>query len=58
VVYTLDFTEAGKMRGLFEKHGIKDAEVLQMTISKLNAKNTFDTEPSPWIVYGRRERED
>ena len=58
VVYTLDFVEAGRMKDLFEKHGIKDAEVLQMTISKLNAKITFDTEPAPWIISGRKEKED
>ena len=57
VVYTLDFVEAGKLRDLFEKHGIKDAEVIQISISRLTSKNTFDVEPAPWIVSGRNERE-
>ena len=57
VVYTLDFVEAGKLRDLFEDHGIKDAEVIQVSISRLTSKNTFDVEPAPWIVSGRNERE-
>ncbi len=57
VVYTLDFVEAGKLRDLFEKHGIKDAEVVQVSIAKLGPKNTFETEPAPWIVSGRKEKE-
>lgn len=57
VVYTLDFVEAGKLRDLFESHGIKEAEVIQVSISRLGSKNTFDVEPAPWIVSGRNERE-
>jgi precorrin-6Y C5,15-methyltransferase (decarboxylating) len=57
VVYTLDFVEAGKLRDLFEAHGIKDAEVIQISVSRLTSKNTFDVEPAPWIVSGRNERE-
>ena len=57
VVYTLDFVEAGKLRDLFEAHGIKDAEVIQISVSRLTSKNTFDVEPAPWIVSGRNEKE-
>ena len=57
VVYTLDFVEAGKLRDLFERHGIKDAEVIQVAVSRLGPKNTFDVEPAPWIVSGRKEKE-
>ena len=57
VVYTLDFVEAGQLKNVFEAHGIKDPEVLQVAISRLGPKNTFEIEPAPWIVSGRREKE-
>ncbi|MCD8299855.1 MAG: precorrin-6B methylase [Clostridiales bacterium] len=55
VVYTLDFTVAAGMPALFEKYGIKDTEVIQITVSKLNNKNSFDTEPAPWIISGKAD---
>ena len=36
-----------------EKYGIKDMEVMQIGISKLNAKNNMEAEPAPWIIYGQ-----
>ncbi len=53
VVYTLDFTVAASMPKLFEKYNIGDAETIQVSISKLTAKNSFDQEPAPWIISGR-----
>lgn len=53
VIYTLDFGVAGSMRGLLEKYGIKEAEVIQLTVSKLNSKNAFETQPAPWIITGK-----
>lgn len=55
VIYTLDFGVAASMRGLFEKYGIKDAEVIQIAVSKLNAKNAFESQPAPWIISGKAE---
>ncbi len=57
VIYTLDFLEAGKLSGLLESHGIKEPEVIQVSVSRLTSKNTFDVEPAPWIVSGRNEKE-
>ena len=57
VVFTLDFIEAAKLRDIFERHGIKEAEVIQVSVSRLNSKNTFDIEPAPWIVSGRVEKD-
>ncbi len=53
VVYTLDFGVVSKLPQLFEKFGIGDMEIIQIGISRLNAKNVFQAEPSPWIVSGR-----
>lgn len=55
VIYTMDFGVAGSMRGLLEQYGIKEAEVIQIAVSKLNAKNAFEAQPAPWIISGKAE---
>ncbi len=53
VVYTLDFTVAAGMPKLFEKYGIGDIETIQIAVSKLTGKNSFEQEPAPWIISGK-----
>lgn len=53
VIYTLDFGVVTKLPALFEQHGIKDLEIIQVSISRLNPKNIFQTEPAPWIISGK-----
>lgn len=53
VVYTLDFRCAATLPDLFEQYGIGETEVIQIAVSKLSAKNNFNTEPAPWIISGR-----
>ena len=53
VVYTLDFAAAAGMGEVFAKYGIRDMETIQITLSKLNAKNSFEQEPAPWIISGK-----
>lgn len=55
VVYTLDFAVAGAMRSTLEKYGIKEAEVIQVSVSRLGSKNAFETQPAPWIITGKAE---
>ena len=55
VVYTLDFTEGASLKGIFESHGLKDVEVIQIAVSKLTGKNYFEQEPAPWLITGRAE---
>lgn len=55
VIYTLDFSVAGALRGILEKYGIKEAEVIQLSVSKLNSKNAFEVQPAPWIITGKAE---
>ncbi len=55
VVYTLDFVVAGNMCSLLERYGIKEAEVIQIAVSKLGPKNAFDLQPAPWIISGKAE---
>ena len=52
VVYTLDFTVAAGLEKLLETYGIKDTEVIQISVSKLNSKNSFEQQPAPWIISG------
>jgi len=44
---------AANMPTLFEKFGIKDMEMIQVAVSKMNQNNMFQTEPAPWIISGR-----
>lgn len=56
VIYTLDFSVAADMHKVFEKYAIKDMEVVQVAVSKLNSKNIFVQEPAPWIITGKADR--
>lgn len=53
VVYTLDFNVAAGMPALFKSMGIGDTDLIQISVSKLNNKHTFDTQPAPWIISGK-----
>jgi precorrin-6Y C5,15-methyltransferase (decarboxylating) len=53
VVYTLDFVVAASMPELCKKLGIRDPEIMQVTVSKLTSKNTYNTQPAPWLITGK-----
>ena len=53
VIYTLDFRCAAGLPALFEQYGIGETEVIQIAVSKLNAKNNLVQEPAPWIISGK-----
>lgn len=55
VIYTLDFKVAAGLPALLEKYGIREAEVIQVSVSKLNSRNAFDQQPAPWIISGQPE---
>jgi precorrin-6Y C5,15-methyltransferase (decarboxylating) len=55
VIYTLDFQVAASLPRILEKYGITEAEVIQISVSKLNSKNAFEQQPAPWIITGRVE---
>lgn len=50
VIYTLDFITAAKMPELCKELGLGDPEIIQISVSKLNSRNTYNTEPAPWII--------
>ena len=53
VIYTLDFGVVSKLPGVFERLNIKDMEIIQVAVSRLNPKNVFQAEPAPWIISGK-----
>lgn len=53
VIYTLDFKVAAQMPAICEKYGIKDPDIVQISVSKLTSKNTFNAQPAPWIISGK-----
>ena len=55
VIYTLDFAVAAAMSEKCKALGVGDVEVIQVTVSNLSGKNTFDTQPAPWIISARPE---
>ncbi len=53
VIYTLDFIVAAAMPKLCAELGIWDSEIMQITVSKLTSKHTYNTQPAPWIITGK-----
>lgn len=53
VIYTLDFVTAAAIPALFAKLGLADPELIQISVSKLNARHTYDNQPAPWIITSR-----
>lgn len=53
VIYTLDFRCAASIPDMFQRCGITETETIQISVSKLNAKNNMEAEPAPWLIYGR-----
>ena len=55
VIYTLDFVVAASMPKICKSLGIKDPEVMQISVTKLTSKNTFVAQPAPWIITCKAE---
>ncbi len=53
VIYTLDFIVAASMPRICKDLGIRDPEIIQIAVSKMTSKNTFGTQPAPWIISGK-----
>ncbi len=51
-VYTLEMNLLCEIPMIFERHGIQNTEITQVSISKLNSKNIFEAQPAPWIITG------
>lgn len=52
VIYTLELDILAKIKPLFDKYGISNMEVTQITVSKTDKNSVFVTQPSPWLITG------
>lgn len=52
VIYTLELDILSGIRALFDKYGISNMEVTQITVSKTDKNSIFVTQPSPWLITG------
>lgn len=52
VIYTLELDILANIKPLFEKYGIENMEVMQISVSKTNHNNMFVAQPSPWLITG------
>ena len=50
VIYTLDFLVAGSMQKILDEFGIRDADIIQVSVSNVTSKHTYNTQPAPWII--------
>ncbi len=52
MIYTLELNILSNIKPLFDKYGIKNMEVTQITVSKTDKNSVFVTQPSPWLITG------
>ena len=50
VIYTLDFVVAASMPKLCKEMGFSDPEIIQVSVSKVTSRHTYDNQPAPWII--------
>ena len=50
VFYTLNFEWLSRLPQILKDCGRPQLEILQVQVSKLNSKQTFDIQPAPWII--------
>ena len=46
----LDFNLAGRMNEICREMDLKEIDITQITVSKMNAKGAFDIQPAPWLI--------
>ncbi len=51
-IYTLEMNILCSIPAIFEKYNIRNMEVIQIALSKLNSKNMFEALPAPWVITG------
>ncbi|MBQ8947121.1 MAG: precorrin-6B methylase [Lachnospiraceae bacterium] len=50
VIYTLDFKTAASMRDILTGIGLKEVNVIQISVSRLKSSGVFEDQPAPWII--------
>lgn len=52
VIYTLELDILSGIKNIFKIYGIKDMEVIQISVSKMDKRSVFVAQPSPWLITG------
>ncbi len=52
VIYTLELDILSGIKEIFEKYNIKNREVMQISVSKIDKNSVFVSQPSPWLISG------
>ncbi len=52
VIYTLELDILSQIKDIFERNGIQDMEVLQISVSKADKNSIFVAQPAPWLISG------
>ena len=50
VIYTLELDVLVDIKHLLEKYGIRQTEVMQIAVSKVDSHGQFVAQPSPWLI--------
>ena len=53
-VYTLDYKYLAAIPEILQDQGLKMTEMVQIGVSRLSAKGTFDREDAPWLITAAR----
>ncbi|MCR4842679.1 MAG: Precorrin-6B methylase 2 [Eubacterium sp.] len=54
IVYTLELDILSGIRDIFQRNGIKNMRVTQITVAKTDKASSFVTQPTPWLIRGER----
>lgn len=52
VIYTLELDILSGIKDIFRKYNLQNMEMLQISVSKLDSKSVFVTQPAPWLITG------
>ena len=52
VIYTLELNVLSGISAIFQKYGIKNMRVTQITVAKTGKDSAFITQPTPWLIRG------
>ena len=50
VIYTLDFALAASMLERCKNYCVSDPEIIQIGVSKVTSRHTYEQQPAPWII--------
>ncbi len=53
-VYTLDYPHLSALPEILKKQGLRMEEMVQIGVSRLSSRGTFDREPAPWLLTAHR----